>query len=130
MIQITSYIFKSIADAWKVSNSDSVSLDADNETEDERLDRQYREQFPDHAKVFHNIIEAVEAVEFGGDVSNENDVEAKANNFSISEDQLLFLCDLHAELFANNDERKKDDSLRIKSFISTYVAAAVISELI
>ena len=37
--------------------------------------------------------------------------------------------ELHAELFANNDERKKD-SLRIKSFISTYVAAAQLNNAV
>ena len=130
-MEITSYIFRSIADAWNASKSESSTTDEDDETEEERMERQFREQFPDHAKEFNKIVEAIEAVQYGGDVGEDEDIslESKVNDFSISEEQLIFLCDLHEKLFSKKSGTGSD-SLRIKSFISTYVAAAQLNNAV
>ena len=130
-MEIASYIFQSMANAWKASGSGANVTDTEDETEEERLERQFREQFPDHAREFNKIIEAVEAVEYGGDVSADDEdvnIQSKGNDFSISDEQLIFLCDLHEELFTKKNAHK--DSLRIKSFICTYVAAAQLNNAV
>jgi midasin (ATPase involved in ribosome maturation) len=131
--RVSSYIFAAIADAWNSSSSSTSIEDTKDESDEEKKERQYREQFPDHAKEFNKIIEAVEAIELGGEHYEEEDYNAdgsKINEFSVSEEQLSFICDIHKELFSGQNKGSNSDSLRIKSFIATYAAAAQLNNSI
>eukprot|EP00979_Chaetoceros_neogracilis_P011124 scaffold2695_cov256-Chaetoceros_neogracile.AAC.6 len=131
-MRVSSWIFEAIADAWKTSKSNTAFEDTDDETDEEKKERQYREQFPDHAKEFNKIIEAVETIELGGELDDEEVYatdDSKINNFSVSEEQLGFICDMHKELFSHQ-KKSKSDSLRIKSFVATYSAAAQLNNAI
>jgi len=113
--------FKFIFDAWKSSYSGQDQID-DNETEEERL---LREQFPDYAKEFQKTITAIETIEQGGDFEddqNENITDFDTS-FSLSEDHIAFLCDIHFQIFKRNASTNWD-FFRLRSFIATYTAAA------
>lgn len=125
ILKLSSWIFKSLADAWNLSNSGDLLSDPDDETDDEKKEREYREQFPDHAKEFNKIIESVETIEMGGDLDDDEETrETEVNNFTISEEHLRFLSDIHQALFLNEN---MSDSLRIKNFIASYTAASQIN---
>uniref|UniRef100_A0A7S3VEM6 Midasin n=1 Tax=Chaetoceros debilis TaxID=122233 RepID=A0A7S3VEM6_9STRA len=125
--EISSWAFKSIVEAWSAASLGSTDINLD-ETEEEKLERQFREMFPDHAKDFNKIIQAIEAREFGGDnddmidnIDDEIEVDT-LGDFAVSEEQIRFLCDIHRELFSTQ-KAKTNDSLRIRSFMATYTAA-------
>jgi AAA ATPase containing von Willebrand factor type A (vWA) domain len=125
-MRITSSIFEAFVDAW---NSDRSILNNSSDTDPSTIEDS--EQFPDHASEFHRMFEDLESTENGDHGWNHllmSDPE-DSNDFSITEDHLVFMCDIHREIFSGGGNTF-NDGLRIKAFVSTYTAAAQLNNIL
>lgn len=130
-----------IVTAWQRmdSNTESVSdrqpkddkhIYAATESDEEKTERLFREQFPDHGKEFNTIIEAVELACDGDDFTEESQTghlpldEANSlqiGNITLTNEQISVLSRLHRDLYTLS-KRKSGDSSRIGSFLLSYEA--------
>jgi midasin (ATPase involved in ribosome maturation) len=125
-MRMISQIFEAFADAW---NSDSSVVNNGPDPDSSKVE--ISDQFPDHAVEFQRIFEDVEATENQQSAwLNMLKSEPEDNSdFSITEDHIMFMCDIHREIFSQ-ERNGLNDGLRIKAFVSTYTAAAQLNNIL
>ena len=89
-------------------------------SEDEVQEREYREQFPDHHKEFHALLQSIEEREEMDETVKLE--EAVQNIGTLSDENAFLLCAIHRELFAD-ETTVLDDSTRTRAFCAAYSAA-------
>lgn len=110
------------------------------ESDEEKTERLFREQFPDHGKEFNTILEAVELACDGGDdfleespVDNspqdEEGMGLLIGNVTLSSEQISLLSQLHRNLHATSKKRSGDFS-RMGSFSLSYEAANRLGDIV
>jgi hypothetical protein len=99
------------------------------EAEEEILERSYRDQFPNHAKEFQQILENVELSEIYDDHELvENEVIHPVSGLNVTTEDITLLVLLHRRIFSKNVE-KVDDGRRIFSFRLAYDAASYLDPI-
>jgi len=108
------------------------------ESDDEKSERLFREQFPDHGKEFNAILEGVELACDGGDDIIEEppmgnwDEEGNSlqmGNVTLTNDQISLLSRLHKDLYVPSKTRSGDSS-RMGSFSLSYEAANRLGDIV
>ena len=134
--KLSSWFFHSIACAWELAGEQSSKNGGDNppdESEEERNERQFREQFPDHRKDFTNLIQVTEASaageEFDDNMSeSDNEEELFVQNIHISDQESNLLAELHHTFYSSTSEI--NNAHRAKTFHLMYSAGALLNHKI
>jgi midasin (ATPase involved in ribosome maturation) len=93
------------------------------ETEEERLEREYREQFPDHHAEFTSLMQTPdESADELDKVPDEESSHVTASNTGLTEQDANLLCMLHRELFSEQSSSVSDPA-RIRTFCLSYRSA-------
>mmetsp|Transcript_7732 Transcript_7732/g.11302 ORF Transcript_7732/g.11302 Transcript_7732/m.11302 type:complete len:2232 (-) Transcript_7732:121-6816(-) len=100
------------------------------EAEDERSERLFREQFPDHAKEFCEIVESIEYADDDAptEVDTSKETEADTEGFALSDDEVSLLCELHRFMFLDAVQGI-NDHCRIRAFKLGYDAASQLNHV-
>ena len=103
------------------------SLETKDETDEEVLERTFREQFPNHSKEFNDMIISQDDGETTTEESQMQMEEEATSSIRIDDKHLSLLVNLHRELFRATP-RKSSDASRIRSFHTAFAAAAVLHQ--
>eukprot|EP00563_Minutocellus_polymorphus_P011097 CAMPEP_0181061420 /NCGR_PEP_ID=MMETSP1070-20121207/22512_1 /TAXON_ID=265543 /ORGANISM="Minutocellus polymorphus, Strain NH13" /LENGTH=5087 /DNA_ID=CAMNT_0023141375 /DNA_START=277 /DNA_END=15540 /DNA_ORIENTATION=+ len=132
-----------IVTAWQRmdSNTESVSdqqpkddkhIYGATESDEEKTERLFREQFPDHGKEFNTILEAVELACDGDDDFTEESPMGNSlqiGNITLTNEQISLLSGLHRDLYTSSKKRSGDCS-RIVSSLLSYEAANRLGDIV
>ena len=135
--QATDATFASIVKAWQKIESDAAQNADDSkgenhvygvtESDEEKMEKLLRDQFPDHSSEFCSIIHSVE--ESGEDGNNvsvaEVATEVEIENVTLSKEQVWLLSKLHREVYAVRPN-PADDRSRLRAFLLSYEAASLL----
>ena len=124
-----SHIFGAIAQSWKILKNESTVTQIA-ESDEDRKEREFREQFPDHAKLFQKIIDEAEKRFEGNELDEENDSERDMDKVDIffSDDEIHSVSQLHTEIYLSRCSPSYDAS-RIRAFLFGYEAASELNKV-
>jgi len=131
--------FISIVNSWQMIDSNVSEADQEpkgdkhmygaTEADEDKTERLFREQFPDHAEEFDAIIEAVDYADDGDDNAYHDSLETedqsdtlKLGSVTLTDSQISLLCNVHRELYSAANH-SIDDASRFRSFVLSYEAA-------
>lgn len=130
-----SCIFSSVVASFNEEYNSSSDIEETkeglNETEDERNERAFRDQFPDHEQEFNEIIKVSEQNEMDNEqmpsgVSEQTSPQTITS--TINHEHLLMISDLHSRMFSTHQMATNDFS-RIGAFQMQYEAASYLNSM-
>ena len=126
-------MFSSLANSSRFDTEEDKRTQSEGHTtvdESEQNEKVLREYFPDHGAEFERIIRAVDDDDEDTDmgVNEEEEVGARTQISQLSDFELSLVVSLHEDLFSGS-QRKLDDNLRVRAFITSYEAASRLGQL-
>ena len=103
------------------------SLETNDETDEEVLERTFREQFPNHSKEFNDMIFSRHDEDTTTEESRVQVEEDVTPNVRLEDKHVSLLVNLHRELFQVTPSKSSDAS-RIRSFHTAFAAATVLHQ--
>ena len=128
-IDTLSEMFSFAVESWMNNEEKRLASGSNDEnnpdtTEEQRLEKEYREQFPDHGKEFRDIVVAIEDQDDYQAEESYSGSDDSSNTFELTMAQISLLCLVHREIFQNRGIKGVDDACRIRAFNMAYKASS------